>query len=96
MLRSRYIEAWDAPDSPGPLPMPLQHLATAEAHQRVRKAAAAGSPTAAELAVTPVGQIVGSMNQRLPARQVVSDMIDEYLDTVERMARLIEETEKQT
>jgi NAD(P)H-dependent flavin oxidoreductase YrpB (nitropropane dioxygenase family) len=96
MLRSRYIEAWDAPDSPGPLPMPLQHLATAEAHQRVRKAAAAGSPTAAELAVTPVGQIVGSMNQRLPARQVVSDMIDEYLDTVERMAQLLEETEKQT
>jgi NAD(P)H-dependent flavin oxidoreductase YrpB (nitropropane dioxygenase family) len=94
MLRSSYTEAWDGPEAPDPLPMPLQHLATAEAHQRVRRAALAGSPTAAELAVTPAGQIVGRMNQRLPARQVVSDMIDEYLDTVERMARLVEATEK--
>ena len=32
------------------------------------------------------------MNQLRPARQVVSEMIDEYLDTVERMARAMEET----
>jgi NAD(P)H-dependent flavin oxidoreductase YrpB (nitropropane dioxygenase family) len=92
MLRSRYTEAWDGPDSPGTLPMPLQFLATAEAEQRVRRAALAGSPTAAELTVTPVGQIVGRMNQRRPARQVVSEMIDEYLDAVERMAGLMEDT----
>jgi NAD(P)H-dependent flavin oxidoreductase YrpB (nitropropane dioxygenase family) len=96
MLRSSYIEAWEGPESPGALPMPLQHLATAEAHQRVRRAAQAGSPTAAELTVTPVGQIVGRMNQLRPARQVVSEMVDEYLDTVERMARLMDETEKAT
>jgi len=94
MLRSKFTEAWDGPDSPGTLPMPLQYLATAEAEQRIRRAAVAGSPTAAELAVTPVGQIVGHMKQRLPARQVVSDMVDEYLDTVERMAQLTEATEK--
>jgi hypothetical protein len=41
-----------------------------------------------------VGQIVGRMSQLLPARQVFSDMIDECFDTVERMARLMEETEK--
>jgi NAD(P)H-dependent flavin oxidoreductase YrpB (nitropropane dioxygenase family) len=94
MLRSRYTEAWDDPESPSALPMPLQHLATAEAHQRVRRAALAGSPTAAELTVTPVGQIVGRMNQLRPARQVVSEMVDEYLDTVEQMAKLMEESEK--
>jgi NAD(P)H-dependent flavin oxidoreductase YrpB (nitropropane dioxygenase family) len=94
MLRSKFTEAWDGPDSPGTLPMPLQYLATAEAEQRIRRAAVAGSPTAVELAVTPVGQIVGHMNQRLPARQVVSDMVDEYLDTVERLAQLTEATEK--
>ncbi|MHC4342889.1 MAG: hypothetical protein ACYSX0_22095, partial [Planctomycetota bacterium] len=60
----------------------------------VRRAALAGSPTAAELTVTPVGQIVGRMNQLRPARHVVSEMVDEYFDTVERMARLMEETEK--
>jgi NAD(P)H-dependent flavin oxidoreductase YrpB (nitropropane dioxygenase family) len=94
MLRSRYTEAWDSPESPGTLPMPLQFLATAEAEQRVRRAALAGSSTAAELAVTPVGQIVGRMNQLRPARQVFSEMIDEYFDTVDRMTRLMEETEK--
>jgi NAD(P)H-dependent flavin oxidoreductase YrpB (nitropropane dioxygenase family) len=93
MLRSKYSEAWDGPESPGTLPMPLQYLATAEAEQRIRRAMLAGSTTAAELAVTPVGQIVGHMNQVRPARQVVYEMVDEYLDTVERMARLVEETE---
>jgi NAD(P)H-dependent flavin oxidoreductase YrpB (nitropropane dioxygenase family) len=92
MLRSKFTEAWDGPGSPGALPMPLQYLATAEAEQRVRRATLAGSTTAAELAVTPVGQIVGRMNQLLPARQVLSDMVNECLDTVERMARLMEDT----
>jgi len=94
MLRSRYIDAWEGADSPGPLPMPLQHLATAEAHQRVRRAAMAGNPAAAELTVTPVGQIVGRMNQLRPARQVVSAMVDEYLDAVERLAGLTKQAEK--
>jgi NAD(P)H-dependent flavin oxidoreductase YrpB (nitropropane dioxygenase family) len=96
MLRSEFTEAWESPESPGPLPMPLQYLATAEAEQRVRRAALAGHPGAAELTVTPVGQIVGRMNQLLPARQVFSEMINEYLDTVERMAQALEDTEKGT
>ena len=90
MLRNSYSEAWDGPESPGTLPMPLQYLATAEAQQRVRRAVSTGNTAAAELAVTPVGQIVGRMNQLRPARQVVSEMVDEYLDTVERMARVME------
>jgi NAD(P)H-dependent flavin oxidoreductase YrpB (nitropropane dioxygenase family) len=94
MLRSKFTEAWDGPESPGTLPMPLQYLATAEAEQRVRRAMLAGSPSAAELAVTPVGQIVGRMKQLLPARQVLSDMVNECFDTVERIARLMEETEE--
>jgi hypothetical protein len=43
-----------------------------------------------------VGQIVGRMNQRRPARQVVSEMVDEYLDAVERLAGLMEEAGKGT
>jgi NAD(P)H-dependent flavin oxidoreductase YrpB (nitropropane dioxygenase family) len=94
MLRSRYTEAWDGPESPGALPMPLQYLATAEAHQRVRRAVLAGIPAAADLEVTPVGQIVGRMNQRRPARQVVFEMVDEYLDAVERMVRAMRASEE--
>ncbi len=90
MLRSGWTEAWDDPETPNPLPMPLQFLATSEAEQRIRRAALGGSPDAAELTVTVTGQIVGSMNQVRPARQVFSNIIDEYLDTVERMAQQME------
>ena len=34
----------------------------------------------------PVGQIVGSMNHVQTSRQVVLDMVQEYIDTVEKMA----------
>jgi len=94
MLRSKFTEAWDGPDSPGTLPMPLQYLAVAEAEQRIRRAMLAGNPGAAELAVTPVGQIVGRMNQLRPARQVVMEMVAEYLETVERMSGLMEDSEQ--
>ncbi|MHC4447668.1 MAG: hypothetical protein ACYSXF_07820, partial [Planctomycetota bacterium] len=67
--------------------------ATAEAHQRVRRSVLAGNHAAAELEVTPVGQIVGRMSQLLPARHVVSTMVDEYLDSVERLAGLMEESD---
>jgi NAD(P)H-dependent flavin oxidoreductase YrpB (nitropropane dioxygenase family) len=93
MLRSGYTEAWDSAESPGTLPMPLQFLAGAEAEQRIRRAIQAGSSSGAELSITPVGQIVGSMKQVRPVRQVVSDLVDGYLDAMERMARLMEETE---
>jgi NAD(P)H-dependent flavin oxidoreductase YrpB (nitropropane dioxygenase family) len=93
MLRSKWTEEWEGEDSPGPLPMPLQFLATAEAEQRVRRAALAGSPSAQELTVTIVGQIVGSMNQLRPARQIFSDILDEYLETVDKMGQQIEDGE---
>jgi len=93
MLRSAFTDAWDKPENPDPLPMPLQFIAAAEAEQRVRRAAQAGHPSAAELSVTPVGQIVGSMNQLSSARQVFTEMIGEYLETVERMAQVMEEDE---
>ncbi len=95
MLRSDWTDAWDDPKNPDPLPMPLQFLATSEAEQRIRRAALAGDPEAQKLTVTLTGQIVGSMNQVRPARQVFSDIIDEYFDTVEGMARLMEETERE-
>ena len=34
----------------------------------------------------PVGQIVGRMNQVRTTKQVVLDMVQEYIDTVEKMA----------
>ncbi|WP_067128688.1 NAD(P)H-dependent flavin oxidoreductase [Microtetraspora malaysiensis] len=85
-LRSAWTEEWDgAPDSPGPLGMPLQLLLAEEAMARVGRAAEAGVPGARELANYFVGQVVGQMNQVKPARQVVYEMIEGYADAVERL-----------
>ena len=35
LLKSRWTDAWDAPDAPEPLPMPLQNILVSEAHQRM-------------------------------------------------------------
>jgi NAD(P)H-dependent flavin oxidoreductase YrpB (nitropropane dioxygenase family) len=81
-LRSAWTDAWDAPGSPGPLPMPLQPLLVDYALHRIRRAAGAGSPGAKQLVNYFVGQVVGSLDTVRPARQVLHDMIEEYVDTV--------------
>jgi NAD(P)H-dependent flavin oxidoreductase YrpB (nitropropane dioxygenase family) len=81
-LKSAWTDAWDGPGSPGPLPMPLQPLLTDYALHRIRRAAAAAAPGAVQLVNYFVGQVVGSLDAVRPARQVLHDMIQEYVDTV--------------
>ncbi len=90
-LVTTYTQAWEAEDSPGTLPMPLQGMLCAEAEHRIRRHAAGGSPGSAELLGTPVGQVVGQMNQVKPAAKVVYDMVEEYVDTMERVNGLLED-----
>ncbi|GLW97397.1 nitronate monooxygenase family protein [Microtetraspora sp. NBRC 16547] len=88
-LRSAWTDEWDgAPESPGPLGMPLQLLLAEAAMARVGRAAEAGAPGARELANYFVGQVVGQMNQVKPARQVVYEMIEGYGEAVERLRRI--------
>ena len=89
-LKSAWTAAWDGPDSPGPLPMPLQPLLVDYALQRIRRAAAAGQPGATQLVNYFVGQVVGSLDSVRPARQVLRDMIEEYVDAVAGLARGLE------
>ena len=35
LLKTKWTQAWDDEDAPEPLPMPLQNLLVAEAHQRI-------------------------------------------------------------
>ncbi|MDQ1567896.1 MAG: hypothetical protein QOF96_2776 [Actinomycetota bacterium] len=85
-LKSAWTEAWDGPDSPGPLPMPLQPLLVDYAVRRIRPAATAGVPGAVQLVNYFVGQVVGSLDTVRPARQVLAEMIMEYVDVVSGMA----------
>jgi NAD(P)H-dependent flavin oxidoreductase YrpB (nitropropane dioxygenase family) len=85
-LRTAWTDAWESPESPGTLPMPLQFMATAEAISRIYRAAEndPDSP-GAQLAGTPIGQIAGMMNSVRPVRDVIFDMVEEYGEAVERM-----------
>ncbi|HYA67720.1 MAG TPA: nitronate monooxygenase [Acidimicrobiales bacterium] len=82
MLRSAWTEEWDDPTHPVPLGMPLQPILTAEAIQRIDRAAVVPGSGAEKLANYFVGQIVGHMNETKTAATVVFDMIDEFIDAM--------------
>ena len=88
-LRSAWTQAWDGPDSPGALPMPLQSLLAEPALRRVDALAASGDPGARELATYWVGQGVGLMNKVRPAREVVYEMAQDFAGAAERLAAVL-------
>jgi NAD(P)H-dependent flavin oxidoreductase YrpB (nitropropane dioxygenase family) len=83
-LRSAWTDAWDDPDNPEPLPMPLQPQLVTEAQARIARSAHK-SPGAEQLANYFVGQIVGSLNHVKSVRSVVEELASEYADTMERL-----------
>jgi NAD(P)H-dependent flavin oxidoreductase YrpB (nitropropane dioxygenase family) len=89
-LRSAWTDAWEGPDSPGSLPMPLQLIVAEDAMRQVDKLADSGHPGARELANYFVGQCVGLMNTVKPARQVVYDMIGEFAEALDRLNQIAE------
>jgi NAD(P)H-dependent flavin oxidoreductase YrpB (nitropropane dioxygenase family) len=94
LLRTPWTEAWDGPESPGPLPMPLQFMLNADAQARIGHYARSERSRARELVGIPVGQIVGRMNEVRPSRAVIEEMVSEFVDTVERLEGLLAAAEK--
>jgi NAD(P)H-dependent flavin oxidoreductase YrpB (nitropropane dioxygenase family) len=80
-LKTTWSEAWDDPKSPEPLPMPLQFLLTAEAVGRIHRFAKETGRD--DLVTSPVGQIVGTMNELTPVAEVL-DRIREELGAAQR------------
>ena len=83
-LRTEWTDAWERPDSPGYLPMPLQFMLVSDAYQRITR-----SQNRA-LNGAPVGQVVGMMERVRPARDVILQLVDEYVEAVERLDNLNE------
>jgi NAD(P)H-dependent flavin oxidoreductase YrpB (nitropropane dioxygenase family) len=79
MLRSKYTEAWLLPDAPKPLPMPWQSVLNAEARLRIDRARALDYMTC------PVGQIVGRIHNESSVRDVIRELLEEFVSTVERL-----------
>ncbi|HET8643512.1 MAG TPA: nitronate monooxygenase family protein [Pseudonocardiaceae bacterium] len=86
-LRSAWTDEWDDPATPMPLGMPMQPVLVDSALQRIDRAAHRKGSGAESLANYFVGQIVGAMNQSKPAAQVVYDMIDEFIEATQSLAR---------
>jgi NAD(P)H-dependent flavin oxidoreductase YrpB (nitropropane dioxygenase family) len=89
-LRSAWTDAWEGPDSPGPLPMPLQGMLSEPAMARVNRAAEAGSEPARALVSYFVGQGVGLVDEIPSCRQVVAAFMTEFAEALEDMQRLSE------
>jgi NAD(P)H-dependent flavin oxidoreductase YrpB (nitropropane dioxygenase family) len=82
LLRNRWTQAWEEEDAPAPLPMPLQNILVAEAHQRMNQA---GDATTVAM---PAGQIVGRMNAERPVAELFAEIVEEYARTVEHLHSL--------
>jgi NAD(P)H-dependent flavin oxidoreductase YrpB (nitropropane dioxygenase family) len=87
MLRNDWTEAWEREDTPDPLGMPLQGMITVEAMARGHRYAKA----AKDVMFNPVGQIVGQMKETRTVREVVFDLVEGYLEAVERLQKLMPE-----
>jgi NAD(P)H-dependent flavin oxidoreductase YrpB (nitropropane dioxygenase family) len=86
-LKTPWTEAWEAKESPGYLPLPLQYMATSDAVNRIHFHAAHSPDSGArELLGSPVGQIVGRMNAIRPAAEIVEEIAAEFLRTLQRLA----------
>ncbi|MEO5652657.1 MAG: nitronate monooxygenase family protein [Marmoricola sp.] len=81
LLKSKWTEAWTDHGAPEPLPMPLQNLLVADAHNRMNQH---GDP---DVVAMPVGQIVGRMNEVRPVADVMADLVREYGETVARLEK---------
>jgi len=84
MLRNDWTEAWEKPENPKPLGMPLQFMVTADAVSRTNQYAA----KAQAVAFNPVGQVVGLMNEERSVRDVIMQLVEDYVDAVERFEQL--------
>jgi NAD(P)H-dependent flavin oxidoreductase YrpB (nitropropane dioxygenase family) len=90
-LRSAWTDAWQLPDAPEPLPMPLQSLVSEPALAKINKLAEAGDPGAKQLATYWVGQGVGLMNTSMSVRSVVFEFMEDFATACERMNNLMAE-----
>ena len=78
-IRTAWTEAWEQSDTPDPLPMPLQGILYAHAAHRFTRV------QSRPLSGSPAGQIIGSVTSVRSAREVVYDIVEEWIETMQKM-----------
>jgi NAD(P)H-dependent flavin oxidoreductase YrpB (nitropropane dioxygenase family) len=84
MLRTKWTDAWEAPDAPEPLPMPLQYMVSGDCVARSHRYA----DKALDVMFNPVGQVVGQLNSVNKTSDVIQRLVEEYIEAVERLDSL--------
>jgi NAD(P)H-dependent flavin oxidoreductase YrpB (nitropropane dioxygenase family) len=90
-LRSAWTDAWEGPESPGPLAMPFQSLISEPALAAAQRAAEHGNPKARELVTYFVGQGVGLVDKVKSSREVVKEFMEDFAEALADMQALTEE-----
>jgi NAD(P)H-dependent flavin oxidoreductase YrpB (nitropropane dioxygenase family) len=82
MLRNDWTDAWENPENPKPLGMPMQFMITGEAVARGHHY----PEQAKAVQFNPVGQVVGQMNKVRRTKDVIFEMVEEYIDASGRLS----------
>lgn len=77
-IHSTWHDAWEGPDSPGALPMPLMPMLSQPALTQTERAADAGNPKAYALATYWAGQGVGLIDDVRSAGSVVQQFKEDF------------------
>lgn len=83
-LRTQWVAAWEEPDSPGTLPAPLQGMLVRDMMTGIF------DHNVEAVMGTAVGQVVGMFKGIRTARQIMFDLVNEYVDASTRVADLLE------
>ena len=86
MLRNDWTEAWEQPDNPKPLGMPLQYMVSGMAVKATHKY----PNETVDVAFNPVGQVVGQFVKVEKTATVIERWVQEYLEATNTLNELNE------
>ncbi|BBZ16550.1 nitronate monooxygenase [Mycolicibacterium gadium] len=86
MLRNDWTEAWENPDNPKPLGMPLQYMVSGMAVAATHKY----PNESVDVAFNPIGQVVGQFTKVEKSSAVIERWVQEYLEATATLNELNE------
>ena len=84
MLRNDWTDAWEQPDNPKPLGMPLQYMVSGMAVAATQKY----PDETVDVAFNPVGQVVGQLTKVEKTAAVIERWVQEYLEATNTLNEL--------
>jgi NAD(P)H-dependent flavin oxidoreductase YrpB (nitropropane dioxygenase family) len=86
MLRNDWTDAWERPDTPDPLGMPMQSMVTVEAMARGHRYPV----QAKDVNFMPCGQVIGRFDRVRRSSDVIMELVEGFVEAMERGARLLD------